>query len=218
MNNLNTQQKVARALIEIGAVGFAPENPVTFKSGIISPVYVDNRKFPYHPKEWKVVIEGFKDLIEEKNISFDVIAGVALGGIPHSAGLGFYMEMPSVFVRTLEKDHGKKSMVEGGEVKDEKVILIEDLVSTGVSSLGGVKSLRAEGAKVDDCLVIVSYDFPEAKEAFEKAKVNLYPLTAFPVILEECLNLGKLTNDEVEKIKEWFQDPHGWAKKYGISN
>jgi orotate phosphoribosyltransferase len=86
---MSTEQKVARALIKIGAVGFAPENPVTFKSGIISPVYVDNRKFPFHPKEWKIVIEGFKDLIKEKNISFDVIAGVEAGGIPHSAALGF---------------------------------------------------------------------------------------------------------------------------------
>jgi orotate phosphoribosyltransferase len=213
---MNTQQKIARALIEIRAVEFAPEHPIIFKSGIISPVYVDNRKFPFHPKEWKIVIEGFKDLIKENYILFDVVAGVEAGGIPHSAALGFYLDMPSVFVRKQAKDHGKKGMVEGGEVKDKKVILIEDLVSTGGSSLNGVASLRAEGAIVSDCLVIVSYDFVEAEEAFQKADVRLHPLTTFPVILEECLSLGKLTKAEVEKIKEWFIDPHGWAKKYNF--
>ncbi len=211
---MEREKKVARALIEIGAVGFTLENPVTFKSGIISPVYVDNRKFPYYPNEWKVVIEGFKDLIKEKNISFDVIAGVALGGIPHSAALGFSLNVSSVFVRTLAKEHGKKSMIGGGEVKDKKVILIEDLVSTGISSLGGIKSLRDEGAEVSDCFVVVSYGFHEAEEAFKNAKVNLHPLTTFPVILKEAESMGKLTAGEVTKIMEWFQDPHGLGEKY----
>jgi orotate phosphoribosyltransferase len=212
---MNTEQKVARALIEIEAVIFAPENPVTFKSRIISPVYVDNRRFPYHPKEWKIVIEGFKDLIKENNLLVDVVAGVEAGGIPHSAALGFYLDLPSVFVRKEAKEHGKKKMVEGGEVKDKKVILIEDLVSTGLSSLAGVESLRREGAKVSDCLVIVSYDFLEAKEAFKKAKVVFHPLTTFPVILSVAEEMHKLTAVQVEKIKEWFRDPHGWGKKYG---
>jgi orotate phosphoribosyltransferase len=213
---MNTAQKVARALIEIGAVGFSPEHPITFKSGIISPVYVDNRRLPFHPKEWKVVIQGFRDLIKEKNIMLDVIAGVEAGGIPHSAALGFDMDRPSVFVRKEAKDHGKKSMVEGGEVKGKKVLLIEDLVSTGLSSLHGVESLRNEGAIISDCLVIVSYDFVEAKDAFGKAKVNIHPLTTFSVILSEAGQMNKLTHEQVEKIKEWFVDPHGWAKKYNF--
>lgn len=213
---MSTEQKVARALIEIGAVGFSPEHPVTFKSGIISPVYVDNRKLPFHTDQWKIVIEGFKDLIKEKNISFDVIAGVEAGGIPHSAALGFSLDMPSVFVRKEAKDHGKKSMVEGGEVKGKKVVLIEDLVSTGISSLHGVESLRNEGAEVSDCLVIVSYDFTEAKDAFDKANVNMHPLTTFPAILKEAEVMGKLNKTEIEKIKEWFRDPHGWGKKFNF--
>lgn len=212
---MTTEQKVAHALLKIGAVGFVPDNPITFKSGIISPVYVDNRKFPFHPKEWHIVIEGFKDLIKENSIPYDVVAGVEAGGIPHSAALGFYLDMPSVFVRKQAKDHGKKSMVEGGNVKNKRVVLIEDLVSTGGSSLNGVESLRAEGAIITDCLVIVSYDFIEAQNAFKEANVNLHPLTTFAVILEECLALGKLTKAEIEKIKEWFLDPHSWGKKYG---
>lgn len=215
MNNLNREQKVARALIEIKAVGFAPEHPITFKSGIISPVYVDNRKFPFHPNEWRVVVEGFKELIQKENIPFEVLAGVETGGIPHASALGFHLNMPSVFVRKETKDHGKKKKVEGGDVGGRQVLLIEDLVSTGGSSLAGIESLRNEGAIVNDTLVIVSYDFPEAKESFEKAKVNLYPLTTFSVILEEAKKMEKLNKDEIGKIKEWFADPHSWGKKYG---
>jgi len=213
---MNREQQVAQALIKIGAVGFRPENPITFKSGIISPVYVDNRTFPFHPDEWRIVILGFKDIIEKNNILFDVVAGVEAGGIPHSSALGFFMHEPSIFVRKKPKEHGTKSMIEGGNVEGKKVLLIEDLVSTGGSSLKSIEALRAEGANADDCLVIVSYGFKEAEDAFEKAKVRLHSLTSFPVILKEAVALGTLAEKDAEKIKEWFADPHGWAKKYGF--
>lgn len=207
-------KEVAQALLKIKAVGFAPDKPITFKSGIISPVYVDNRKFPFYPDEWKAVISGFKNIIEKNKIDFDVVAGVESGGIPHSAALGFFMNKPSIFVRKKPKDHGTKSRIEGGNVKGKKVLLIEDLVTTGGSSLASIEALRDEGALANDCVVIVSYDFTEAEQAFKKEKVRLHPLTSFPVILEEALKLGTLTTDQAQKIKEWFSDPHGWAVKY----
>ncbi len=212
MNN----REVAKALIKIGAVGFVPEKPITFKSGIISPVYVDNRKFPFHPKEWRTVIEGFEELIKTENISFDVIAGVEAAGIPHSAALGFYLSMPSVFVRKTHKDHGTKSLIEGGDVKDKRVLLIEDLVTTGLSSLASIEALRTDGAIAGSCLSIVSYGFGESHLAFDKAKVKLYPLTSFTIILEEAVNAGKLTKEQSEKVGEWFDDPRGWGAKYGF--
>ncbi len=214
---MNREQQVAQALLKIGAVKFSPNNPITFKSGIVSPVYVDNRQFPYHPAEWKIVIEGFKDLIEKNKINFDVVAGVEAGGIPHSSALGFYLRMPSVFVRKQAKDHGKKSLIEGGEVKNKNILLVEDLVSTGESSLKSIEALRADGALASNCLTIVSYGFQEAKDAFTKTGVNLFSLTSFPVILEEALQSGVLTQEEVLKIKEWFVDPHGWGNKYNLS-
>src|SRR3989344_7083369 len=174
---MNTPQKIAQALIKINAVSFLPNNPIIFKSGIKSPVYIDNRKFPFHPEEWKSVIKGFANVIRENNIDFDIIAGVEAAGIPHSASLVFFLKMPSVFVRKQTKDHGTKKMVEGGDVKGKKVLLIEDLVSAGHSSLASVAVLRNEGAIVEDCMVIVSYGFIEAKEGFEKAKVRLHTLT-----------------------------------------
>src|SRR5262245_62097897 len=106
--------QVARALLEIEAVGFSPQAPVTFKSGIVSPVYVDSRRLPYHPLQWRLVIEAFKALAE--TLAFDVIAGVAVGGVPHSSALAYVMQKPSVFVRKDAKEHGKKQLVEGGQV------------------------------------------------------------------------------------------------------
>jgi orotate phosphoribosyltransferase len=213
---MDISRTVAATLIEIGAVGFAPEKPITFKSGIISPIYVDNRTFPFHSKAWKIVIEAFAQTIKEKNIKLEVIAGVEAAGIPHSAALGFFTSIPSVFVRKQAKDHGTKKMVEGGNVENKKVLLIEDLVSTGISSLSAIASLRSEGAIVTDCMVIVSYGFTEALEAFEKEGIALHALTSVPKILEEAEKAGVIDKEQYEKIKEWYADPHGWGAKYGF--
>lgn len=199
---MNTERKIAQALIKIGAISF-PKDLITFKSGIKSPVYIDNRKFPFHPKEWTEVIKGFADVIKKNNINFDIIAGVEAAGIPHSSGLGFFLKMPSVFVRKQAKDHGTKKMVEGGEVVGKKVLLIEDVVSAGHSSLAAVSNLRAEGAVVNDCLVILSYGFRESKEEFEKAGVKLHMLTSFPVILEEVKRQGILKGDGLKTVEDW---------------
>jgi orotate phosphoribosyltransferase len=204
MTREDTAKKVAQALLKIGAVGFVPDSPITFKSGIISPVYVDNRKFPFYPEEWQTIIESFAEVIKNENIRTDVLAGVEAAGIPHSSALGFYTKTPSVFVRKQAKDHGTKKMVEGGNVHLKHVLLIEDLVSTGMSSLAAVESIRKEGGIVEDCLVIVSYEFSTAKEAFKEAKVKLHTLTSFPVILEEAKKLGMLKEADLEKIEKWF--------------
>lgn len=215
---MDIQKDVAKALIKIGGVGFVPKDPITFKSGIVSPIYVDNRKFPFYPDQWRTIIQGFKNLISEKNIKFDVIAGIETAGIPHSAALGYATNMPSVFVRKQVKDHGTKKRVEGGDVTGKRVLLIEDLVSTGSSSLSGVEALRDEGAIVEDCLVIVSYEFKESVENFAKSKVNLHALTNFEVILEEAFKENKFTQEEYDLLKDWFSEPWGWAKKHGLAN
>lgn len=206
---------IAQALLRIGAVGFKPENPITFKSGIISPVYVDNRRFPFYPTEWKLVIEGFQNLIAKDKIDFDVLAGIETAGIPHSAALGYAMNQPSVFVRKKVKDHGTKSRIEGGVVKAKKVLLLEDLVTTGGSSLAGVEALREDGASVENCLIIVSYGFKEATAAFAKAGVKLHALTNFSVILEQALKQNLFTPKQKVILEDWFQDPWGWGRRHG---
>jgi|SRR3989344_3135669 len=200
------EQKVAQALLKIGAVGFVPDNPITFKSGIVSPVYVDNRKLPFYPNEWKIIIESFAEIVKKEKIRFDVVAGVEAAGIPHSAALGFFTKKPSVFVRKEVKDHGTKRMVEGGSVLNRNVLLIEDLVTTGGSSLNAVQNLRKEGAKVNNCLVIVSYNFPKAKDSFNKAKVKLHAITSFPIILDEAKKLGMIKGDKLKKVESWLME------------
>lgn len=200
---MDTEQRIAQALLIIGAVSFVTNDPIIFKSGIKSPVYVDNRKFPFHPKEWREVIEGFAEVIRKENINTDVIAGVEVAGIPHSSGLGFFLKIPSVFIRKQIKDHGTKKLIEGGDVSGKRVLLIEDVVSAGHSSLAGVAALRAEGAIVTDCLVILSYGFSEAKEGFEKANVKLHTLTSFSVILEEAKKQEILREDGLRIVEDW---------------
>ena len=212
---MNYPKEIARSLITIGAVGFTPKQPITFKSGIISPVYIDNRRFPFWPLEWEKVIKGFKYLIDQNKIEFDVIAGVEAAGIPHSAALGFFLQKPSVFVRKEAKDHGLKKRVEGGEIAGKKVILVEDLITTGNSSLSVVEAIRREGGLIEDCLIIVTYGFIESTQAFKNANVKLHALTSFPIILEQALIAGKINKEDKSIIEDWLNSPHEWGKKDG---
>jgi len=208
---MSTSTRIAQTLLEINAVGFALERPIRFKSGILAPVYVDNRKFPYFPNAWQVAIEGFQQLLQEKSLEYDIIAGIETAGIPHSAALGYTLQKPSVFIRKAAKDHGTKKMVEGGEVKGKKVLLIEDHVTTGLSSLHGVDVLKAEGAEVVACLSISSYGWPEAQRAFSQAKVPQYTLTSFTEILAEAEKLRRITAAQSYEIHGWLHDPQAWS-------
>jgi orotate phosphoribosyltransferase len=206
---------VAKALLDIGAVGFAPEQPVTFKSGIISPVYVDNRTLPFHPQQWRVVIEAFAQLAQ--TIEHDIIAGVAVGGVPHSAALAYHLQRPSVFIRKVAKEHGKAKRIEGGDVGERRVLLIEDLVTTGSSSLSGVDALRDADANVQNVLAIVSYDFAEARAAFQATNITLRTLTTFTTILNVAAARGLFTTKQSDVISDWFNDPRHWATRHGFA-
>jgi len=209
-------RSIAEALVAIGGVGFAPSTPITFKSGIKSPVYCDNRRFPFHPEQWSKVILGFEALLQEQGVVVDVIAGIEAAGIPHSAALGFAMRKPSIFVRKEAKGYGAKKRVEGGDVSGKRVVLVEDLVSTGLSSLSGVEALRAEGAIVSDCLAIISYGMEEAKKNFAEAGVTLHTLTDFEEVLDVVVDEKKLSEDDAAIVRDWLGDPHGWAARNGF--
>jgi orotate phosphoribosyltransferase len=209
-------REIAEALIAIEGVGFRPASPITFKSGIKSPVYCDNRKFPFWPEQWVKVIHGFEELIAERGIAVDVVGGVEAAGIPHSAALGFAMRTPSVFIRKELKEHGTKKRVEGGDVTGKRVVLVEDLVTTGGSSIAAIEALRAEGAVVSDCLAIISYDFPEAVELFESSGVRLHAATTFPTVLECALERGMIDEGGAEIVHDWLREPRSWAKRHGF--
>ncbi len=206
----NTKRSIAKALLDIGAVGFSPEAPITFKSGIRSPVYVDNRSLIYHPSAWHTIIAGFQSLIDEAALNFDLIAGVAVGGVPHSSALAYCMSYPSIFIRKETKGHGQGKRIEGGDVHGRRALLVEDLVTTGGSSLSAVAALRDDGALVTDMLAIVSYGFSEAVDAFEDANLRLHTLTDFDALLDVSRERDALTEDQLEVIGDWFADPYNW--------
>lgn len=202
-------ERIAQILLEIGAVGVSADKPIQFKSGILSPVYMDNRSLPFHPAQWKEVIAAFGASLQ--NLPFDVIAGIEAAGIPHSAALGYALNKPSVFVRKAAKEHGKQKRVEGGNVAGLRIVLVEDLVTTGGSSLSGVEALRAEGAILEHCLAIVSYGFREAAENFAKADVELHTLTDFGVVWQVLK--PTLSAEVVQMVETWHADPYTWGKK-----
>jgi orotate phosphoribosyltransferase len=208
---------VAAALLSVGAVGFQPHQPITFKSGIVSPVYVDNRRLPFHPDAWHTVIDAFVDAVRADFPTCEVIAGVAVGGVPHSAALGYTLRLPSVFVRKEAKEHGKQQLIEGGDVTGRRVLLIEDLVTTGSSSLAAVDALRAAGADVMGVLAIVQYGFVEAAQSFAAAGLALRTLTHFRAILDAALQQTLLSEAQASVIRDWFSDPHGWAARQGFA-
>ena len=203
----------AEALLSIGAVSFVPESPVTFKSGLVSPVYCDGRKLPFAPSAWHTVISGLEQMIADQQIDFDVLGGIETAGIPHSAALSFAIERPSIFIRKAAKEHGLKRRVEGGDVTGLRVLLVEDVVTTGGSSLSGVEALRSEGAIVEDCLAILRYDFANAAARFAEAGVRLHTLTSFEDLLECAEETGVLNAHGVAALHDWLADPQGWAAR-----
>lgn len=204
---------VARALLLAGTIGISA-TPITFKSGIKSPVYIDNRKLSFYPEHWRTIIVAFQRVLEAQGTVFDVIAGIEAAGIPHSSALAYTMRRPSVWVRKQPKEHGLLRRVEGGDVSGLRVVLVEDQVTTGGSSLAGVAALRDAGAIVEDCLSITSYAFPEALEAFTEAGVRLHTLTTFPIMLAAAAKLGKFDATQIETVEAWLRNPHDWSERH----
>ena len=209
------QLKVAESLLELDLVGFSPDDPVTFKSGIISPVYIDNRQLPFFPQAWRTIIDGFRQMIDHHQLTFDAIAGIEAAGIPHSAALGYALQKPSLFVRKQVKTHGMGKQVEGGDVRAKRVLLVEDLVTTGSSSLNGVAALREAGAIVTDCLAITSYGLTATAQAFSNAQVQLHILAPFSTVLQAGMRVGRFSQQDSQIIETWLRDPHGWAVEQG---
>lgn len=214
MSDEHVSIPVARALLEIGAVGFTPHQPVTFKSGIRAPVYVDNRRLIYYPDQWHIVVNEFVSRLIYSGMVADVIAGVETSGIPHSSALAYATEKPSVFVRKQEKGHGLRRRIEGGDVVGQHVLLIEDMVTTGESSLAAIHSLRESGATVTDCYAIITYGFPDAYKRFKQENVYLSTLTNFAAVLEEAIVSGRIRVEDAQIIRQWMDDPYEWSQRH----
>ena len=228
------EKLVAEALIAAGAVFFVPDAPVTFASGIRSPVYMDTRRLLAAPKLWSEVIDVLAEAAcglalesgdesggtvesgkgagaEGSEIEAEVVAGVAVGGIPHSTAVALQAGLPSCFVRKQAKEHGRGKAIEGADVEGRKVVLVEDVITTGGSSLDAVASLQEAGAEVVGCVAIAGYDLDGASDKFAEAGVPLRLLAPFPTVLEAAEASGSFPQEAIDEARRWHQDPHGWS-------
>lgn len=201
---------LARRLLEIGAVVFRPDDPFTWASGRKAPLYTDNRLTLSYPDLREKISSGFERMISENDRAPDVIAGTATAGIPHAAWLASRLGLPMVYVRSSRKAHGKGNRIEGIVRDGERVVLVEDLISTGGSALDAVAALREAGAKVDCVLAIFSYNLPEADRAFEAAGVSREVLTDLESLARIAAEEGLLKKEHLQTLEAWCEDPTTW--------
>lgn len=214
---MNISRQVARMLLEIKAVTLSPQAPYKFVSGMYSPVYTDNRLLMGYPLKRKEITTYMADLMKEKMLEAEVIAGTSTAGIPPAAWLAELLELPMIYVRGNSKDHGKGKQVEGVLKTGSKVLLIEDLITTGKSSLSAIDAIRTEGGQVDTCLAFLDYGFKEARVAYQQKKVILYTLTSFEELVNMAVEMGLLKESEKEMVLEWKEDPWTWTEKVKLT-
>ncbi|MBL7777142.1 MAG: orotate phosphoribosyltransferase [Chitinophagales bacterium] len=206
-------REVAEYLLEIRAVVLKPNEPFTWASGLKSPIYCDNRKTLSYPKVRSYIKSSFADTISEEMKNAEVIAGVATAGIPHGALVADVLNKPFVYVRDKPKAHGMTNQIEGKLDAGQKVVVIEDLISTGGSSLKAVEVLRQAGAEVVALGAVFAYGFDTSIVAFEQAKCKFFTLSDYPTLLEVAARLDYIKPNEIDTLTEWYKDPEVWSKK-----
>ena len=205
-----SKKNVASSLLKINAVKLSPEAPFTWASGWHSPIYCDNRKTLSYPEVRRQIYEEFASLIAEKYPEAELIAGVATGAIAHGVLVAEKMNKPFIYVRSAPKSHGLTNQVEGYYQKGQKVVVVEDLVSTGMSSLRAVEALRAAGVEVIGMVASFTYGFNVAEEAFANAGVKLITLTNYEAVLEAAKSTGYITEEVMPTLREWRANPSEW--------
>ncbi len=202
---------LAEKLLKISAIKLQPDNPFTWASGWNSPIYTDNRKTLSYPEVRNFIKVELTRLIMENFGEVEVVAGVATGAIAQGALVAETMGLPYIYVRSSPKDHGLENLIEGNLKPGQKVVVIEDLISTGGSSLKAVEAIRNAGAEVVGMVAIFSYQFPIAVEAFKKANVQLLTLSNYSAMLEAALEINYIKDSDLETLKQWRKDPANWT-------
>lgn len=199
------KKEIAEILLNVGAVELSPDDPFTWASGIQSPIYCDNRLTMSDPVGRKQIAEGLSNLIKEHYPETTLIAGTATAGIPHAAWVADILGLPMVYIRSKAKGHGRSKQIEGKVHALDKAIIIEDLISTGGSSLNAVEALRSEGI---DCLGVVSiftYELESANQAFAEANLSYQSLTDFNALAEVAIESGAITQESMDGLAEWHR-------------
>lgn len=207
----SSSNKVAEYLLQIKAIKLQPSNPFTWASGWKSPIYCDNRKTLSFPEVRSFIRDSFADVIRELYPQAEMIAGVATGAISHGALAADKLEMPFIYVRSGAKEHGLGNQIEGYYEKGQKVVVIEDLISTGGSSLNAVKALRDAGCEVLGMVAIFTYEFKKASDAFAAENCRLNTLCNYTTLIETAVRTGYITETDVETLKKWRVDPSVWG-------
>ncbi|MFW6450369.1 MAG: orotate phosphoribosyltransferase [Nanoarchaeota archaeon] len=208
------KKEVAKILLKKNAVTLNTENPYTYSSGIRSPIYCDNRLLAAFPQERKKIVEGFIDILKE--LEFDILGGTSTAGIQWAAWIAEKLEKPMCYIRGSAKKHGKGKQIEGAPVDGKKVVVIEDLISTGGSSFEAVEAVEANGGKVSDIVAIFTYELQPAKEKFQD--YNVSTLTDFSTLAEVAKEQGYIDQNQLESAKEWNKNPKEWGPNHGFPN
>lgn len=211
---MNIEHSLASKLLSIKAIKLSPGDPFTWASGLRSPIYCDNRISLSHPEVRTLIKNAFVKAVSDKGYSPDAIVGVATAGIPHGALLAEALNLPFAYVRSKAKEHGRQNQIEGELKEGMKVLLTEDLISTGGSALKVVTVLRDLNIEVLDVFSIFTYNLGEASENFSKENCTYHSLTNYPSLLEFAKSSGYLKDSEYDTLKEWYLSPKVWSEQY----
>lgn len=208
------KQDIAKELLAIKAVTLSPNEPYRYTSGILSPIYCDNRLWMSYPKQWEMLVNSMTNVIIHKIglLNIDVIAGTSTAGISHASYLAGRLNLPLIYVKSKIEEHGKFTHIEGDLKPNQRVLLIEDLISTGGSSIACVDALRQAGGKVNQCMAIFTYEFAKSIENFANQNVTVIPLTNFSTLVEVAVENGYLKPSEKELVLAWKEDPENWGR------
>ncbi len=206
------QLEITKKLLEINTIKIQPSNPFTWASGWKSPIYCDNRKILSYPDTRSFIRNKFVEIIGEKYPQAEVIAGVATGAIAHGVLVAEVLKLPFIYVRAKPKGHGLENLIEGDLKPGQQVVVIEDLVSTGDSSLKAAEAINNAGGKVVGMLSIFTYNFDVAHEKFRLAKIELTSLGQYQTLIQTALELGEISENQVQTLMEWRKDPANWGK------
>lgn len=207
-------QRVAKALLDIHAVTLRPDQPFTWASGLKSPIYTDNRLTISYPEVRQAIFNGMVEQIKLHFSEADVIAGTATAGIPHAAWVAQNMELPMIYVRTKPKDHGQGKQIEGVLKEGQKVVVIDDLISTGGSVLNAVRAVNNAGGKVIGVVSVFTYDLPVAEQNFMANGLKYYSVTDYMTLIKVAKKNNQISADHLESLQEWRKDPLSWSKEY----
>ncbi len=213
VNKKETSLKVAEFLLQIKAIKLQPQKPFTWASGWKSPIYCDNRITLSYPPVRTFIRQRLSEVINEEFTSVNLIAGVATAGIPQGVLVAQELGLPFAYVRSAPKDHGMNNMIEGEVKEGQRVVIVEDLISTGKSSLKAVEALRAAGCEVIGMVSIFTYGFEIAKSNFEQANCKLISLSNYSDLVEQALASSFISEADVNLLKSWREDPEHWGEK-----